>query len=213
MPSGTAPAAAGPRAPRRAFCAGARRPVESAAWLGAGAVLPRRSAVADWDRFVALVPLSRSAAELLTAVLHRPVRAEPIGNRVVETPGRYAVRVLQHRLVDSRAPERALALCATALDGARLPRCIQPAARRGSEPLSELLDRAGAFWTAETLDVEQLPGTAGWSGGAPVLRVTRRLFLLGNPVADVVEDIPFVRGPPELPAVLAPEPPPAAGTG
>jgi hypothetical protein len=183
--------------------------------------------VAEWDRFVVLARESRSAGELLAAVLHRPVRAEPVGNRVFEIQAnrdRRVVRVVQHRLVDSRAPGRALALCATALVGARLPDCIRPAARRGSEPLSELLDRAGAFWTPETLEVEQLPKDAGRPGGGPVVRLTRRLFLLGTPVADVVEDITFpeppaVRGPPEelstVPRLNSPatEPPPAAGSG
>jgi hypothetical protein len=204
------------RGPRRGTCEGitgprgARAPV---AIRSAGSVLPQRGdSVADWDRFVALARLSRSAAELLAALLHRPVRAEPVGNRVFEIQagghpdaGRHVVRVVQHRLFDSRAPHGALALCATALVGARLPDCIRPAARRGSDPLSELLDRASAFWTPETVEVEELSADAaqdaGWTGNTPVVRLTRRLFLLGTPVADVVEDIPFPgsaaeRGPP-----------------
>ena len=169
--------------------------------------LPRRAgSVADWERFLAVARVSRSAVELLGAVLRRPVRAEAVGNRVVELgaasqDARRFVRVVEHRLLDSRPPHRALARCATALVGARLPGCVRAAARRG-DPLSELLDSANAFWTPETLGVEQLPAdAAGWTGRQPVVRLTRRLFLLGTPVADVVEDIPFpdpaaVRGPP-----------------
>ncbi len=216
------PAGSVSRGRRQVVCeglAGPRRgrasvvPVAAVTLRSAGGVLPQRGcSVADWDRFVALARLSRSAAELLAAVLHRPVRAEPVGNRVVEIHAggdpdrdRRLVRVLQHRLLDSRPPHRALALSATALVGARLPDCVRPAARRGSDPLSELLDRASAFWTPETLEVEQLSADAardaGWAGDAPVVRLTRRLFLLGTPVADVIEDIPFpapaaVRGPP-----------------
>lgn len=240
MRSGTAEpdaAAAGLRAAHR-VCdggVGSRRPRASVAPAGsvgvrsAGRVLPRRNSAADWERFITLAPVSRSAAELLTVVLHRPIRAEPVDNRVFEVGRtRRLVRVVQHRLVDSRAPHQALGLSATALVGARLPDCIRPAARKGSDPLCELLDRAGAFWTSETLGLEQLPGeAAGWSGRSPVVRLTRRLFVLGTPVADVVEDIPFpeppaVRGPPAPRTVLrrnspaasaATEPPPAAGSG
>ena len=241
MRSGTAQAdaaAAGIRAPRQVVCdrgvgpsepRGSVEPGGSVGVRAVGCLLPRRSWAADWDRFVALARLSRSAAELLTVALHRPVYAEPVDNRVFEVSRiRQPVRVVQHRLVDSRAPYRTLALSATALIGARLPDCIRPAARKGSDPLCELLDRAGAFWTSETLGVEQLsPDAAGLSGRCPVVRLTRRLFLLGTPVADVVEDIlfpeaPAVRGPPAPRTVLrhnspaapaATEPPPAAGSG
>jgi hypothetical protein len=221
LPGTGAGAASVGRGRRRLVCEGvggprrARASVVPAAAVTvrpAGGRLPHRGgSVADWERFVALARLSRSAAELLAAVLHRPVRAVPVGNRVFEVQadgraeaGRRVVRVVQHRLLDSRPPHRALALCATALVGTRLPGCVRPAARRGSDPLSELLDQASAFWTPETLEVEQLSADAaqdaGWTGPAPVVRLTRRLFLLGTPVADVVEDIPF----PEPPAGRGP---------
>jgi hypothetical protein len=218
LPGAGAGAASVGRGRRRLGCEGVggpRRarasvvPVAAVTLRQAGGRLPRRGgSVADWERFVALARLSRSAAELLAAVLHRPVRAVPVANRVFEIQaggrpdaGRRVVRVVQHRLLDSRPPHRALARCATALVGTRLPDCVRPAARRGSDPLSELLDQASAFWTPETLEVEQLSADdAGWTGHAPVVRLTRRLFLLGTPVADVVEDIPF----PEPPAVRGP---------
>lgn len=172
-----------------------------------------------WDRFVAVAASSRSAQELLTAELRRPVAACPISNRVVcpETPlpslqlaaGELPVRVLGQLLVDTRPPHRVLGLCTTVLVAARLPASVRGPARRGENTLGALLEAAGACWTAETREVEQIHSSAalydaalydagrdgadrsdaGRGGDVPAVRLTRLLYLLGTPVAAVVEDV------------------------
>jgi hypothetical protein len=161
----------------------------------ASAALPHRGAAGPGDdsRFLALAGCSRSAQELLTATLRRPVVVRPVGNTVITAEpaapasgppaGTHAVRVLTHLLIDSRPPRPAVGLSTAAVLAVRLPASLRADVRRGLDTLDALLDRAGAYWTAETFGMELV------SGPMPVVRLRRRLYLLGTPVAVVAEEI------------------------
>jgi hypothetical protein len=151
---------------------------------------PRRR----WDRFLAVALCSRSAQEMLAAVLHRPVLAHPFRNTVLRvdgpvTPlqlaaGRHSLRVLDHLLIDSRPPYRPLGLCSAVVVDERLPPSIAGGVRRGDAPLDALLERAGAYWTADTRDVHTLLPPE-------LVHFTRLLYALCTPVAAVAEEIPL----------------------
>lgn len=173
--------------------------------------LARRSPHADpWHRFLALARQSRSAGELLIAVLHRPVYGWRVTDHLLtpskpltalqltvgEQEAAAPVRIVEHRLIDSQPPHRAVAFCSTAMVPGRLPPPLRAAARDSDDALAAVLQRAGAYWTAETLQLEQLhTGDASWGPGrdpgTPMIRLTRVLYLIGAPVALVVEEIPL----------------------
>jgi hypothetical protein len=131
------------------------------------------------QRFRELAVLTRSAQELLTVTLQRPVTVRPVGNQVVALPGVPSVRIVEHELYDG---PRRVGFTAATVAGARLPEAVRCAARRGESTLAELLDRAGDYWAAELLRIEPVPA-------APAVRLTRRLTLLTTPVALVVDEI------------------------
>jgi len=159
-----------------------------------------------WHRFMSVAASSRSAQELLTVELDRPVTARAISNHVLTADqplpplqlaaGELPVRILEHLLLDSRPPHRPLAVSSAMLVAARLPSTVRGRARRGEDTLAILLEQAGLHWTAETRRVEQLTAaTAAYRtelpDDVPTIRITRHVYLLGTPVALVIEDIPL----------------------
>lgn len=182
--------------------------------------LPRRAPAPgqDWGRFLTLAESSRSAAELLAAVLHRPVSTRLVRNEVltVRKPlhplqladGEHPVRVLEHELVDPRRPHPPLGLTSALLVATRLPTEVRGPARRGQDTLTTLLDHAGTFWSAQTEHIEQLTAAhasyaTGRAADVPVVRLTRLLHLLTGPVAVVIDELPQ----PLLPPAAAHTPP------
>lgn len=159
---------------------------------------------AGWARFVALAEQSRALPELLAAVAGRPLTSRLVTNRVLLVAGprppllprvgEHPLRLIEHVIVDPANPAAApIGICSAHLVTARLPAEIRGPARRGEDTLSALLDRAGSYWTADTLRVETLaPATAhrglGLAPHLPALRLTRALYVLGAPLALVVDE-------------------------
>jgi hypothetical protein len=151
-------------------------------------------------RFRELAVRTRSAQELLAATLQRPITACPAGNWVLALadplpmfPGEHLVRIVEHVLLDGSRPA---GVTSATVAARRLPDSVRAAARRGESTLAELLERAGDFWAAEVLRVEQLRAADArreidCAGDIPVVRVTRRLTLLTTPVALVVDEVPM----------------------
>jgi len=154
---------------------------------------------------------SRSARHLLECLLGRPVHVRTVRRHSVTTTDREGFAVLGARgvllgrdllLSDSRPPHLALALSASLVVPRRLPRRVLAALVTGSVPLDRLLDAAGVPWAEEVLELE---GTAASEasfpvaapGGAPLVRMTRRLHTAPGPVALVLDE---VLGPPGRPA-------------
>ena len=159
-----------------------------------------------WRQFLAVAGWSRSAQELLAATLQRPVTSRLTQNFVFEPvaslvplqlePGEHPVRVLEHLLLDSRPPHSPLGLSSAVIVAARIPTSVRGPMRRGEATLASLLDLTGDRWTAETRKVEQLRAAdafyeTGRAADVPVVRLSRLLYLVGTPVAIVVEEIPL----------------------
>lgn len=189
-------------------------------------VVPRRvpsDPAERWGRFLTIATRCRSAEELLAAMLPGPVTARQISNHVYVpaaplvplqlAPGEHPVRVVEHLLLDAQQPRPAVGLSSAVLVPIRLPAQIRRPAGRGEQTIGRLLERSGAYWTAETSQVEQLHAAdasydTGRDADVPTVRLTRLLSLLGTPVAIVVEEIPLpepsagaaARSPPPTPA-------------
>jgi hypothetical protein len=158
--------------------------------------LPCRGSRDPRRRLVAVATCSRSAQEMLGAALHRSVPARVVRNEVVRVDGPVrplqlaagpqSLRLLEHVLVDSRPPHRPVGLSSAIIVEDRLSGLIAGGARRGEAPLDLLLERAGDYWTAETRAVEKVPSG---DGDVSAVRLKRLLYLLGTPLAAVVEEI------------------------
>jgi hypothetical protein len=153
---------------------------------------------------------SRSAPELLASVLGRRVIIHPLRQykltptaapmaalRLIE--GLDGVVLDEHLLVDARPPHLTLGLSYALVVPSRLPANVR-SVLHGERTLGQLLDAVAAFWTSETLDAEELTADAASFPAArppdtPMLRLTRRLSLIGTPVAIVVDEIPQPRLP------------------
>jgi len=107
----------------------------------------------------------------------------PVGP--LELPaGPQRLRLLEHLLLDTRCPYRPVGSSSAIVVDDRLPGPVADGARRGEAPLDALLERDGGYWAAETRAVEKVG-----HGDLPTVRLTRLLYLLGTPVAAVVEEI------------------------
>jgi hypothetical protein len=185
------------------------------------APLPHRDGpggVDPWRWFVALARQSKSGSELLESVLRRPLMIHPLRHRdrvpVVAPPALRsgeaeaeadtevdAVALDEYLLLGADFPHPTLGLSSALVLPARLPRAVGQALERRTESVDRLLEISGSFWTSETLELTELTvdGASFPAERAPdtrMLRLTRRLSLIGTPVAVIVEEIPL----PPLPA-------------
>lgn len=168
--------------------------------------------------FTMLARQSRSAPELLASALGRRAVVHPLRHhkltptapmaalRLPDGPDSVEGVVLdEHLLVDARPPHPSLGLSYALIVPGRLPAGVR-SALHGERTIDQLLEAAAAPWTSETLDSEELTaGAASFSAAAPpdtpMLRLTRRLSVVGTPVAIVLDEIPE----PRLPRTTAPE--------
>lgn len=159
--------------------------------------------IGRWSWFVALARQSRSTPELLGSVLGRRIIVHPLRRHQV-TPqaplatlrlsGGDPVALDEHLLVDTDPPHLALGLSSAVIVLGRLPAEVRSALHE-DRVLAQLLDATAAFWTSETLDVEELTAAAASfptdrAPDTPMLRLTRRLSLIGSPIAVVIDEIP-----------------------
>lgn len=164
---------------------------------------------AGWVWFTMLARRSRSAPELLASVLGHRVIVHPLRHhRLTPTAAMAAlwlpdgpdgVVLDEHLLIDARPPHLSLGLSYALVVPGRLPADVR-SALHGGRTLDQLLEAASAFWSSEILDVEELTvDAASFPVAAPpdtrMLRLTRRLSLMGTPVAIVVDEIPQPRLP------------------
>lgn len=175
--------------------------------------LPRRAgaeSVDSWAWFVAVARQSTSAVELLRSALSRRVIVHSVRHhdflpdvpleRLRMLGDVEAVALDEHLLIDGEPPHPTLGLSSALVVPGRLPASVRPAFDRHEHTIAELLDAAGSFWTAEALEVEQLAvgGASFPSERSPdtrMLRLTRRLSVIGTPVAIVLDEIPEPRLP------------------
>jgi len=165
-----------------------------------------------WRLFVLLVRRSRGAAELLEDLLGRPVRSRLVGAGEltrVAPPGLARLDttgpVLRRHLLlsDSLPPHLPVAVSWSMVVPWRLPDEVAAALRAGAEPLDRLLTGRGLAWSAEPVDTETLPvadaSTAfAWAApGSSLVEQARVVHLLGQPVAVVLDEVPYLepRGP------------------
>lgn len=172
--------------------------------------LPNRSSTgtgtstSGWTRFSVLARQSRSAPELLGSVLGHRVIVHPLRHyELVPTAPMPAlwlpdhldgVLLDEHLLIDASPPHLTLGLSYALVVPGRLPANVR-SALHGERTVDQLLDAVAAFWTSETLDAEELTAEAASfptdrSPDTPMLRLTRRLSLIGTPVAIVVDELP-----------------------
>jgi len=177
--------------------------------------------------FVLLVRRSRGAAELVEDLLGRPVWSRLVGTGEltrVAPPGlaRLATTgpVLRRHLVlaDSRPPHLPVAASWSLVVPWRLPEAVAAALRAGGEPLDRLLTGSGLAWTATPLETETAPVAEAsvafpWAApDDPVVEQARLLQLDGQPVAVVLDEVPFL--PPrdaDEPLLPASRPPASSG--
>lgn len=169
--------------------------------------LPRRFGAATedtWARYVALARQSRTASELLGSLLGRRIIVYllrhheftpriPLERLRMRDPEPVAGE--EHLLIDGAPPHRTLGVTSALVVPGRLPAGVRWTPEHRAYPLCQLLDASGAFWTSETLEMEELTvGAASFPADNPpdtrMLRLTRRLSLIGTPVAIVLDEIP-----------------------
>lgn len=183
--------------------------------------LPRRTSTSAgcWTWFATLARQSRSTPELLGSVLGRRVIVHPLRHHeftpraplaALRLLGDNDVALDEHLLIDASPPHLALGLSSALIVPGRLPANVR-AALYQERTLDQLLEAAAAFWTSETLEAEELTAEAAsfpanQSPDTPMLRLTRRVSLIGTPVAVVVDEIPQ----PHLPAAACGEGAPLA---
>lgn len=173
-----------------------------------------------WRLFALLARRSRGSAELVEALLGRPVRSRlvaagelarvaPPGLARLGTTGPVLRRHLL--LTDSLAPHLPVAVTWSLVVPWRLPDPVAAALRAGADPLDRLLDRDGGTWSAEPLESETVPAaeaSADFSWAPPGARLVEQARLVraaGRPVAVVLDELPFL--PPRDPDVpLLPAP-------
>lgn len=174
--------------------------------------LPRRLGAAaedTWAWFAALATQSRSASEL-GSVLGRRIIVHPLRHheftpkvpleRLQMLGAVEPVALEEHLLIDGDPPHLALGLSSALVVPGRLPPDVRWGAEHRDHPVGQLLDASGSFWTADLLQVEELTAAAASfpsdrSPDTRMLRLTRRLSLIGTPVAVVLDEIPEPRQP------------------
>lgn len=166
--------------------------------------LPRRTSTAGgcWTWFATLARQSRSTPELLGSALGRRIIVHPLRHHeftpwaplaALRLLGDQDVALDEHLLIDASPPHLALGLSSALIVPGRLPANVRTALHH-ERTLDQLLEATAAFWTSETLHAEELTAEAASfptnrPADTPMLRLSRRLSVIGTPVAVVVDEI------------------------
>jgi hypothetical protein len=163
--------------------------------------------VASGRLFALLVRRSRGTTELLEDLLGRSVRSRLVGDGElvrIAPPGLARLRttgpVLRRHLLltDSLPPHLPVAVSWSLVVPWRLPDDLAATLRSGAEPLDRLLTERGLSWTAtpvetETVPVEEASTAFPWAApGAPLVEQARVVHLDAQPVAVVLDEVPFL---------------------